>query len=347
MNINTDSHRVLLLHRATSNSPGDAVDLPSVSKSEDLVHRDHVPHTLPAIDLYHHGISCKPKQMKSSPKQYTTKQKTTRKPKKAVDSISPRTVTTNNSPWPHVANTNRPCSPVEMFVPRHDVLQSDITALTKWSLYLEAKLADVKEDHWESMLQITEHKNRELARIKREANLHHRELVRERREEEESSSHDIEVLGETIELMRENIQIMTRQNRELKDGIEQLEEENKMLREKTDFLYQAIAKMNHEIQTAEEHQAKLKEAKHFLKERKREYEHARREADLDICLESDQAHELRRKLVRILAEIDDRCPDNRLVDSIYTVVQEDLLPEGATVKVCKAKRAAPKRLTNV
>ena len=91
----------------------------------------------------------------------------------------------------------------------------------------------------------------------------------------------------------------------------------------TASFYRKIREIRAEIATMEGQQVQLRQSETYLKARKREYEKARFDADQDIELESEQASEMCRKLVKVVELIDRRCHDRRLADAIHDSVDKE------------------------
>lgn len=216
---------------------------------------------------------------------------------------------------------------------RRAAIKQDKVALTKVASLLESKLTRIEEDHKETLLQIEEQKKRDMAKIHRECMVEQKRVLRRQREDEESSSHDVEVVRETIHTLRDTNKIIRRQNQDLMEEIDEIKAENRRLFEATGNLYRAIKKVQEEIKLQEERHAHLKQAEQFLKSRKREYENARFEADQDIDMEKEKQQELRRKLVNVVAAIDQRCPERGLANAIYNAVKKDFAEIDATTMV--------------
>jgi len=211
-----------------------------------------------------------------------------------------------------------PLSPTMKEIARRQALhEQDKLTLQAAASYLESKLAQIEDDHEETLIQIEESKRREMTRIHREIRVEKILTDQEAEREEESSHHDLEVINETIQTLRDINAIVRRQNQELSDDIDALKIENKRLFDDTARLYCAMEEVQQEIQDAEKQQRELQAAEDFLKNRHREYTNARREADDDIHYEKGEARKCRSKIAQAVREINERCPQRGVADAIH------------------------------
>lgn len=215
-------------------------------------------------------------------------------------------------------------STISSRVVRHEAeFEPDSVILRKVVSLLETKLADTQEAHKEALLQIEEQKQREMAKIYREALIEHKLAKHQQKKEEESSSHDAEVVRETITLFRENNNIIRRQNQEMMDEMEELEQQNNRLQGQIERFQKAIEKAKTTIGKAKEQQKELETTVEFLKARKTEYEDSKFQADIEIELEREEADTLKKKLEKIVEAIDQRCSDHCLAETIDVAVKKE------------------------
>ena len=106
---------------------------------------------------------------------------------------------------------------------------------------------------------------------------------------------------------------------------QEVKAENELLYEKTASYHRAAQKAKAEITEEERRHQELRDTFEFLKMRKVEYENARFEADQDIEDEREQAVELRKKIEKVVAEIDDRCSSSErgFADAVNVAVSKD------------------------
>lgn len=189
---------------------------------------------------------------------------------------------------------------------------------------LESQLHRIQADHKATLLQIEEEKQREIAKIHTEMMVDKAMCKRKVNKEEASSNQNMEVTKETIKTLRDNNAVLRRENDDLADEIAELREENKSLFEETEAFYKAINSVKEEMSVAEERHSQLVASDTFLKNRQREYERARNEADQDIEYEKKHARRFRLQVEIAAAEIDKRCPDRDVADAIAAHVETTL-----------------------
>lgn len=236
--------------------------------------------------------------------------------KKAVSPPRPSSTSPSSTSIKNAATAQR-------FEKYHKALKSDVVTLKKGASFLESKLWRIEQERKEALTQIAQQKKEDMARIHRECLDEHKIVQRKQREEEERCNHNIEVLQETIDVLHDNHKILLRENEVLQDEIEEIKDENRRLYKQTVQFHKSIRKVKVEIAMEEGQQADLKYVEKFLKQRKREYEKARFDADQDIELELDHAAELRRKLASMVELIDRQCHDRALAKAIYDAAEKE------------------------
>ena len=207
---------------------------------------------------------------------------------------------------------------------RERELEPDTAILTKVASLLESKLSDIKDAHQEALLEIEVEKKKKMEKIYLECVIEQKLARHKEKMDDETFAHDLAVMQETIATLRDNNDILRRENKELIDEMDEIKHENKRLFEKTASYNKAILKIKAEIAEEEKNNAELQSSFDFLKMRKTQYENSRFLADQDIEDEHEQAMELRKKLERVVAEIDNRCTERRFSDAVKTAVSKDL-----------------------
>jgi len=198
--------------------------------------------------------------------------------------------------------------------------EPDASMLRQCISLLAAKLSEGQDAHEETLLQIEEQKKRGMAKIYRDCVAKHEKKVRE---DEETSSHDTDVIRETINTLRDHNNILRKENRELMDDIDDMKGENERLAEHTANYHKAIEKIKKEIAEQQLRNDELQGTIDFLNMRKREYKDAKFAADLDIEAEREEAIALRKKLEAVVAEIDQRASQRAFAEAVRSAVGKD------------------------
>lgn len=153
--------------------------------------------------------------------------------------------------------------------------KEDFVALMdiEYASFLQAKLAEIKQDHTESLAQIEQHKKEQMSKICKESVADNKELLMQQRGD--APSDDLNALCAMIDVLNENNQELCRQNEELCDEIQQMKDDNLKLLEQTTQLCAGCADLRLEIEAAKTRQVQLKQAEEFLgnciQEHQREY----------------------------------------------------------------------------
>uniref|UniRef100_A0A7S3KVM4 Uncharacterized protein n=1 Tax=Amphora coffeiformis TaxID=265554 RepID=A0A7S3KVM4_9STRA len=205
-------------------------------------------------------------------------------------------------------------------VEREEEFEPDASMLRQCISLLQSKLSEAQDAHEETLIQIEEQKKRDMAKIYRECVAKHEKKVQK---EEETSSHDTDVIRETIDTLRDYNSILRKENRELLDDIDEIKSESDQLMEHTANYQKAIDKVKKEITEQQLRNDELQSTVDFLKMRKREYEDAKFAADLDIEAEREEAIVLRKKLEIVVAEIDRRASQRAFADAVRVAVGKD------------------------
>ena len=224
----------------------------------------------------------------------------------------------------------------ERLAERDREVEPDNSILRKVASLLESKLSEIKEEHEEALMEIEEEKQKEMEKIHQECLIEHKLARSQQKKEDETFSHDLQVMKEMIAALRDTNQIMKRENEELMDDVDEIKNENKRLFDKTSSYNKAMRKIKAEIAEEEERNQELQGMVGFLKMRKKEYENARFEADQDIADERAEAAELRSKIENVVAEIDKRCTERGFVNAVNIAVSKDF----AAVEASNSRKAA-------
>ena len=162
--------------------------------------------------------------------------------------------------------------------------KGDAVALTdcEYASLLEARLAQIKNDHEESLDQIKQQKKQQLLKISEESKASGGHQIRQP-QEEDTERDNWAAIHAMIDALNENNQALCQQNEELWDEIRELEDENSRLVEETTQLCASCVDLRVEIEAAKTRQVELLEAEKFLirciKEYERDYRRINREFD--------------------------------------------------------------------
>lgn len=163
------------------------------------------------------------------------------------------------------------CRPTRRHLPGP---KEDFATLTdvEYASFLQAKLAEIKQDHTESLVQIEQNKTEQMSKICKDSVANDEE-----QQHGDAPSDDLNAIFAIIDVLNENNQELCRQNEELCDEIQEIKNDNLKLLEQATQLCAGCADLRLEIDAAKTRQVQLKQAEAFLvnciQEYQKEYEH--------------------------------------------------------------------------